>query len=74
MNVRNKQGNKALMLAAIQGSEDTVRILLNAGADARLRNSKREQARDLAEAAGNARVLLLLDQHKPDNKWTSGWF
>jgi ankyrin repeat protein len=62
------------MLAAVQGSEATVRILLNAGAEPRLRNNKREQARNLAEAAGNARVMLLLDQHASGNKWTPGWF
>ena len=47
---------------------ESVRLLLDAGADADLRNNKREQALNMAELADQVAIIELLRKHKKDNK------
>ncbi len=58
---RNADGYSALMLAAKYGREDLARLLIENGADTSLRNVKREQAFDIANAAGFAGIVALLN-------------
>lgn len=57
---RNRHGMSALMLAAEAGAESVVAVLLEAGADRNLRNSRREMASDIAAAAGHERLAKTL--------------
>ncbi|MDH3970774.1 MAG: ankyrin repeat domain-containing protein [Gammaproteobacteria bacterium] len=66
-------GNTALMLAASQNHIKTVAALLESGAEITIRNKKREQARDIAEAAGHPRIMLLLDQDRSRADWLPDW-
>ncbi len=61
------------MLAASQNHIKTVAALLESGAEITIRNKKREQARDIAEAAGHPRIMLLLDQDRSRADWLPDW-
>ena len=50
----------ALMSAAWEGHAAVVKVLLEKGADASLKNARAETARSLAVAAGRAEVVRLL--------------
>jgi ankyrin repeat protein len=52
------------MLAASHGHANVTKALLAAGADTRIRNNKRDRARDIAELAGNT-----LEQHENSKSW-----
>lgn len=62
------------MLAAANDDVTTVKLLLEAGAETRIRNNKRERARDLAGAAGYTRILQLLEQSRSIGTGLSSWF
>ncbi|MGB5305292.1 MAG: ankyrin repeat domain-containing protein [Gammaproteobacteria bacterium] len=55
--------------AASHGHVDTAKALLTAGANTRIRNNKRERARDIAEINGQPRMLSLLEQHVNNTGW-----
>jgi ankyrin repeat protein len=48
------------MIAARTGATDVVKLLVESGADRRLRNKKRETAHDVAVAAGHADIAAML--------------
>lgn len=48
------------MTAARDGDEKVVAILLEAGADAGLRNKSRQNARDIARAAGRTAIAEMM--------------
>ena len=70
LNVRNLNGNTALILAASTGHSDTVHALLAGGADPNLRNRKREQAVDLLPNSSTELKTALQEKMKA-NRWTS---
>lgn len=57
------------MLAASHGHANVTKALLAAGADARIRNNKRDRARDIAALAGNP-----LEQHENSKSWLKKWW
>jgi len=59
-NRRNKFGTTALMLAAGAPHANVVRSLLNAKADAALRDAKKETAYDIAKTTGDSETLAAL--------------
>jgi ankyrin repeat protein len=73
VNAANQQGNTALMMAASQNHIKTDAALLESGDEITTRNKKREQARDMAEAAGHPRIMLLLDQDRSRAGWLPNW-
>ncbi|MGB7209617.1 MAG: ankyrin repeat domain-containing protein, partial [Pyrinomonadaceae bacterium] len=56
-NAKNKTGRTALMIAAEHGSSETVRALLENGADVHVTTKKRQTAWDLADGA-EVRAIL----------------
>jgi ankyrin repeat protein len=52
-----------LMIAAREGHESTVRLLLEAGADARLKNSESLTAAQIAERADRPRIVAAIAAH-----------
>ena len=62
------------MLAAAGGYKETVELLMAHGADAEIRNLKREQARGLAEAAGHPDIVQALDNRPAKKKGFFGLF
>jgi cytohesin len=60
------------MLAAAGKHTETVRALLEAGANPNLRNKKREQAHMLV--SGHEEIAKLLEQHRAHRKWSLGLF
>lgn len=62
---RDAHGRTPLMLAAMRGHVDVCRALLQAGADAGLRDVNGDDAATLARAKGHAPVLLLLASQSP---------
>lgn len=58
-------GTTALMMAAQYGSEDSVRLLLERGADATRRNQKGLKAADFARLGGRTALATKLDQAAP---------
>ena len=68
MNKKNNIGNTPLILSVLAEDADSVRLLLDAGADIDIRNNKREQAINLAEQAENEKVKELILKHKSENK------
>ena len=55
------------MLAAESGTLECMKILLDYGAKGHLRNKKREQAIDLAEASGHKEAVELLKEYSSKN-------
>jgi ankyrin repeat protein len=49
------------MYASMQGAEESIGLLIDAGADAGLVNKERYTALDLARQAGNESVIALLE-------------
>jgi ankyrin repeat protein len=49
------------MIAAFEGHTEITRTLVEAGADKRLRNKRRETAADIAVAAGHLDIAKLLE-------------
>lgn len=69
-------GNTPLMMAALYGNAETVKLLLDAGADASLRNRLGMSALDLARRGERPDAIRLLEQaqdqrrrEKPPGKW-----
>jgi ankyrin repeat protein len=60
LDTRNSLGNSAPMTAARDGDEKVVAIRLEAGADAGLRNKSRQNARDIARAAGRTAIAEMM--------------
>ena len=60
LDTRNSLGNSAPMTAARDGDEKVVAILLEAGADAGLRNKSRQNACDIARAAGRTAIAEMM--------------
>lgn len=61
INARSPNGTTPLMMAARYGNEDSALLLLERGADARLRNEKQLSAGDFARLAGRDRLAERLD-------------
>lgn len=61
INARSPNGTTPLMMAARYGSEDAALLLLERGADARLRNDKQLSAGDFARMAGRDKLGERLD-------------
>ena len=61
MNTANTLGRSALMMAAQRGDEPLVRLLIGAGADSLRTDRDGLRAADLAQQAGHAALLPLLD-------------
>jgi uncharacterized protein len=57
---KNNQGYTALMMAVRAAHLEIVQTLINAGADRRLRNKKRETAGDIAASLGNTTIAQIL--------------
>jgi ankyrin repeat protein len=64
VDLRDRQGDTALTLAARDASVEVVRALLEAGADASLRNENRTNAADIATSLRRQQVSKLLADHK----------
>ena len=62
LNARAPNGSTPLMVGAQHGSEEAVMRLLEAGADARLRDARGRSAADLARSVGRERLAERLDQ------------
>ena len=60
-NVRNGQGVSPLMMAAYEGRTQIASTLVEAGADKRLRNKRRETAAEIALVSGHREVAKLLE-------------
>jgi ankyrin repeat protein len=64
LDIRNQQGQSALMRATITGQGDAAVLLLEAGADSRLVDSDHKTARDLAKLSDHPEILELLEQYR----------
>lgn len=62
VNAPSPDGTTPLMMAAYAGSDESVRILLDAGADATTRNLKNQNAADWARLHNQASLAKRLDQ------------
>lgn len=62
VNAPSPDGTTPLMMAAYAGSDESVRILLNAGADVTTRNLKHQNAADWARMRNQASLAKRLDQ------------
>lgn len=65
MNAKDKYGTTPLMWAAVTGltrNSETVKILLENGANVNIRNKKRKTAMDFATFANNNEIVDLLKQ------------
>jgi ankyrin repeat protein len=62
VNARAPNGSTPLMMAAQYGPEDSVKLLLERGAGARLRNQHDLRAADYARLAGRESLTRMLDQ------------
>lgn len=62
IDARSPNGTTPLMMAAQYGSEDSVAVLLNRGADPALRNQKDLRAVDFAKLSGRAPLVARLDK------------
>lgn len=62
VNAPSPDGTTPLMMAAFAGSDESVRILLSAGADATTRNLKQQNAADWARMRNQAGLAKRLDQ------------
>lgn len=62
VNAPSPDGTTPLMMAAYAGSDEAVRVLLNAGADATTRNLKKQNAADWARSRDHASLAKRLDQ------------
>jgi ankyrin repeat protein len=62
VDARAPNGSTALMMAASYGPEPSVRLLLERGADAKLRNMRDMSAADFARAGGREALATQLDQ------------
>jgi len=60
-NIRNNLGFSPLMMAAREGQSETAQVLIEGGADRRLRNKRRETASDIAATTGHEAVSRLLE-------------
>jgi len=60
--VGRRTGRTALHEAALQGHAEIVRLLLDSGASTSVQDANRETPRDLAQRAGRADILVLLDE------------
>ena len=60
VNKTDKYGESALMRASWFGEEKSLALLLQAGADASLKNNKGKTALDMAKHKNNARIVKLL--------------
>jgi ankyrin repeat protein len=61
VDARSPNGSTPLMMAARYGSEDSVQVLLKAGANPRLRNDRDLGAADFARAAGRGPLATRLE-------------
>ena len=59
-NARDEHGQTALMLAAYNGHDEVVKVLLGAGAEPRLRNKDGSTAEDFAREEDNDMIIELL--------------
>jgi ankyrin repeat protein len=64
LNARSENGTTPLMMAARYGSEDAVRMLLERGADATLRNERDLDAADFAQLAGREKLAEQLQRRR----------
>jgi uncharacterized protein len=60
VNTRNHEGQTAVMMAALFGHTDIIRLLAAHGADLRLKDASGNSAESLARAQGNTAMLDLL--------------
>ena len=68
INSKNNIGNTPLILSVLDSNTESVKLLLDAGADISIRNNKREQAIELAKQANNKAIIELLDKHRNSKK------
>lgn len=74
IDAQNDKGDTALLLAAVSPNHlEVCRTLLDAGADTRLRNNRRELAADIASSAGHAGAARLIAQRKASGLWRPDW-
>ncbi|HXR35327.1 MAG TPA: ankyrin repeat domain-containing protein, partial [Candidatus Binataceae bacterium] len=59
---KNKDGNTALHLAACEGGESTVKLLLAKGANVSAQNSSRDTPLDLARRKCHGAIVELLEK------------
>ena len=67
-NIRNKNGQSSLLVAAGNGNEKLVEILLKAGADPDLQDNMGLSARGYAALFKNSSMTALFDAHAPPKK------
>jgi ankyrin repeat protein len=63
INQRNQAGDNALMRAAANGNTGVVAVLIQAGADTRMRNYRKQSASELAIANGYPALAKEIDAH-----------
>ncbi len=70
---KNMVGDTALIMAARSGSYETLEILLQKGANPRIRNNKREKPHSVVDAK-NTRLFALLKEYEASRSWLQDIF
>jgi len=74
INDASKQKDTPLMLAAVAGHLDTVKVLLKNGADVRMRNENGLTAVDMATRSGNTQIADEIKASTASKKGLFGLF
>ncbi|MCF8473630.1 MAG: ankyrin repeat domain-containing protein [Emcibacter sp.] len=70
---KNNMGDTALIMAARSGSYEVTEILLKAGANPRIRNSKRQKAHDATDEF-NKKLLTLIEEYESSRSFLKDIF
>ena len=62
INVKNSNGETALMAASSRGNADVVKLLLDKGADINVKNSKGKTALAIAKDKGKTEIVAMLEK------------
>ena len=62
---RGDSGQTPLMLATLRGEADTVKILLEKGADVNIRGNSGKTALDIAEEKGYVEIIRMIKEVSP---------
>jgi ankyrin repeat protein len=73
IDAESPNGSTPLMMAAMYGSAEAVRVLLDAGADATVKNAIGLTALDFAQKAGHEDAVALIAAAIRANKPSASW-